>query len=95
MGNITQKRQLTIVTTVAILSVIMITGITVSSLPLFDQKADALKSKSKKFSSKTSAKGDGANGANGANGGPGKNAVVIKSGSSSGPNGASGGSSSR
>lgn len=67
MGNITQKRQITILSAVIVLSTLMITSMVASSLPLFDQKADAFKSKYKKFISK--AGGSGGNGGDGGNGG--------------------------
>ncbi len=78
MGNTTQKRQIAILSAVTMLSVIMITGITASSL--FEQKAEALKksgakgadgSKGGKASVKKSVGGKGTNGSNGANGGKG------------------------
>lgn len=86
MGNSTQKRQLTIITAIAFLSVIMITGIIATSL--FDQKADALKKSVKKFGAK------GADGGNANTGGNkdvgGKGAVGAKGGSATGANGGSG-----
>jgi hypothetical protein len=84
MGNLTQKRQIAILSAVIILSTIMITGMVASSIPLFDQKADAIKSKLKKSTSKI-----GANGANGVNGAKGANGGASSSGSS-GTNGANG-----
>ena len=86
IGKSTQKRQLKIITAVAFLSVIMITGITATSL--FDQKADALKKSVKKFDAK------GADGWKANTGGNkdvgGKGAAGAKGGSATGANGGSG-----
>jgi hypothetical protein len=97
MGINTQKRQFTIIAVVALLSIIMITGMTASSL--FDQKADAVKFKPKKFI-KGGNGGDGGNGGNtggniasggnGSNGGSGGNGGTGGNGGS-GNTGVSGG----
>jgi hypothetical protein len=71
MGVKTQKKQNTIVTSFAFLSIILISDMVASPPSLFDQKADGPKSKSKKFTKG----GNDANGDYGGNGGHGNTGI--------------------
>ncbi|VFJ15180.1 hypothetical protein [Candidatus Nitrosocosmicus franklandus] len=66
MGNLTQKRQIAILTAIVVLSTVMITSMATGSC--FDQKADAWKFKFKKSKTNGGSGGNGGNGGNGCSG---------------------------